>query len=209
MNKSMLIRIVFASAVVLLAISIYLATRDSAYAITNANPTGTNIIAFGDSLTFGTGADRDASYPAHLSEILGQTVINKGAPGDTTGSALNRLERDVLAHDPRIVIVGLGGNDAAHRSDRAVVFDNLEKIVQRIQAKGALVIVLSFNFPLHSDYQDKYEALARRNGCPIAHDMLDGIWGNPEVMSDPIHPNGAGYKLMAQKIAPVLQPYVH
>ena len=72
---------------------------------------GENIICFGDSLTFGTGAPRAKSYPAQLAKMLGNPVINSGIPGDTTARALQRLDRDVLSKSPRIVLITLGGND--------------------------------------------------------------------------------------------------
>ena len=75
--------------------------------------TGENIICFGDSLTYGTGAPRDKSYPAQLSDMIGQPVINAGVLGDTTTRALERLEEDVLSQSPRIVLITLGGTAAS------------------------------------------------------------------------------------------------
>ena len=68
------------------------------------------IICFGDSLTFGTGADKGMDYPSQLAKMIRKTVINKGIPGDTTASALRRLNRDVLSKNPEFVLITLGGN---------------------------------------------------------------------------------------------------
>ncbi|MBO7604955.1 MAG: hypothetical protein J6S61_00615, partial [Elusimicrobiaceae bacterium] len=51
----------------------------------------TDIIAFGDSLTYGYGAARNESYPAYLSEMLGREVINLGVSGDTSAMGLARI----------------------------------------------------------------------------------------------------------------------
>src|SRR6185369_16988165 len=79
--------------------------------VRNLDSRGANIIAFGDSLTAGYGAGGGEDYPTRLSALIGEPVINAGVSGDTTASALARLDADVLSRDPRIVIVGLGGND--------------------------------------------------------------------------------------------------
>src|SRR5688500_18997015 len=71
--------------------------------IVNPNPSGTTIIAFGDSLTAGTGAAAGEDYPSQLSKLCGCEIINRGEPGETTGDALRRLQTDVLDADPRIV----------------------------------------------------------------------------------------------------------
>src|SRR5215467_434310 len=79
--------------------------------VANLHSAGTNLIAFGDSLTAGYGAGAGEDWPSRVSALIGQPVINAGASGDTTESALARIDADVLSRSPRIVIVGLGGND--------------------------------------------------------------------------------------------------
>src|SRR5215212_11260441 len=79
--------------------------------VRNIASRGSAIIAFGDSLTAGYGANPGEDYPSRLSTMIGATIVNAGVNGDTTESALARVDADVLARDPRIVLVGLGGND--------------------------------------------------------------------------------------------------
>src|SRR5437763_16370406 len=79
--------------------------------VRNLDSRGANVFAFGDSLTAGYGAQAGQDYPSRLSALLGEPVLNAGVSGDTTESALARLDDAVLTRDPRIVIVGLGGND--------------------------------------------------------------------------------------------------
>ncbi len=168
---------------------------------------GENIICFGDSLTFGTGAPRDKSYPAQLAEMLGQPVINAGIPGDTSASALQRLERDVLSQSPRIVLITLGGNDLKNGVDKKTAFKNLKEIVEAIQAKGALVVIGGIKLLFWDrGYEEEYEKLAEETGSLLIPNILEGLIGNNELMSDTIHPNGAGYKIMAENFYRAIKP---
>lgn len=170
---------------------------------------GDNIICFGDSLTFGTGAARDKSYPARLSEMIGRPVINMGVPGDTTARALLRLERDVLSQSPRIVLITLGGNDLKNGVNKETAFKNLREIVENIQAKGALVIIGGLKMLFWDrGYEAEYEKLAEDTGAVLVPDILGGIMGHQELMSDRIHPNGAGYEIMAKKFYQAITPYL-
>jgi acyl-CoA thioesterase I len=170
---------------------------------------GDNIICFGDSLTFGTGAPRDKSYPAQLAEMIGQPVINSGIPGDTTDRALRRLERDVLSKSPRIVLITLGGNDLKNGVNKKTAFKNLKDIVDTIQASGALVVFGGIRLLFWDrGYEEEYEKLAAETGALLVPDILVGLMGHEELMHDTIHPNGAGYKIMAQKFYTRIEPYL-
>jgi len=170
---------------------------------------GDNIICFGDSLTFGTGAPRDKSYPAQLAEMIGQPVINSGIPGDTTDRALRRLERDVLSKSPRIVLITLGGNDLKNGVNKKTAFKNLKDIVDTIQASGALVVFGGIRLLFWDrGYEEEYEKLAAETGALLVPDILGGLMRHEELMHDTIHPNGAGYKIMAQKFYTRIEPYL-
>jgi len=170
---------------------------------------GDNIICFGDSLTFGTGAPRDKSYPAQLAEMIGQPVINSGIPGDTTDRALRRLERDVLSKSPRIVLITLGGNDLKNGVNKKTAFKNLKDIVDTIQASGALVVFGGIRLLFWDrGYEEEYKKLAAETGALLVPDILGGLMGHEELMHDTIHPNGAGYKIMAQKFYTRIEPYL-
>ena len=103
---------------------------------------GKTIIALGDSLVEGVGASYDKDFVALLSVRLGVPIVNVGVGGDTAGTALDRLERDVLSRDPRIVIVLLGGNDALRRLPVATTFSNLGLLIDRVHEAGAGVLLL-------------------------------------------------------------------
>ena len=169
--------------------------------VRNLTSGGTDVIAFGDSLTAGYGAAAGEDWPSQLSTRLGMPIINAGISGDTTGSALARLEDDVLAHDPRLVIVGLGGNDFLRREEIATTEANLREIVRRIQEAGAMVILLGFEFPsLNANYEAMYERVAEEERCLLVEGALAGILTDQALKSDAIHPNAKGYALMAERL---------
>lgn len=182
--------------------------RDTPYPITNERPTGTTIVALGDSLTAGVGAASGRGYVDRLSAELGVPIVNAGVAGDTAGDALRRLDHDVIRHDPRIVIVCLGGNDLLRRVDRAETMGYLDEIVRRLQERGTLVVLVGLRPILGSSFAADVEALARRRGCPLVPDVLGGIMGDPDLMADQIHPNDAGYERFAEKVAAVVGEYV-
>jgi acyl-CoA thioesterase-1 len=161
---------------------------------------GQTIICFGDSLTYGTGAGKEMDYPAQLSRMIAGPVINAGESGDTTARALQRLERDVLSKSPDIVLITLGGNDLKNGVARDAAFENLKAIVESIQITGARVIVGGLSFPIRDrGFGKAYQELADETGAVLIPNILEGIMGNRKLMSDPIHPNDAGYKIIAER----------
>jgi lysophospholipase L1-like esterase len=158
------------------------------------------IVCFGDSLTFGTGAGKGMDYPSQLSKMIRKTVINKGIPGDTTTSALRRLNRDVLSKNPDFVLITLGGNDLKNGVSVDVAFGKLKHIVQTIQKHGAKVIIGGLVFPgIDRGFGKGYEDLAQQTGAMLVPNLLEGIVKNPNLMSDPIHPNDSGYTVIARR----------
>lgn len=177
--------------------------------IINKDPLGTSIICFGDSLTAGTGAEPGQGYPSKLAKRLARDVINAGVPGDTTASALSRLSEDVLDHDPRIVLITLGGNDLMSDVPAADAMDRLGTIISRIQDRGALVIVGGLRPPIHGRaYIEGYDQLCEDNGCVLIDNVLDDIMGKSGLMSDRIHPNAKGYEVMAGTFEKAIRPYL-
>jgi len=165
------------------------------------------IICFGDSLTFGTGAVPGMDYPSQLSKMISKPVINAGAPGDTTASALTRLQRDVLSKSPDLVLITLGGNDLKNGVAKDVAFKNLKRIVKSIQGQGARVIIGGLRFPLRDrGFARGYKDLADQTGAVLIPDIFKDIIGDRRLMSDPIHPNGNGYKIMAQRFLEAMPP---
>ncbi|MFP4389138.1 MAG: arylesterase [Desulfococcaceae bacterium] len=177
--------------------------------IRNANPTGGPVVCFGDSLTYGTGAGDGQSYPDRLAEILGEPVINAGIPGDTTAQALARLADDALIHEPRVVFITLGGNDLKNGLSRDAAFRNLKLIITEIQERGALVVLGGIKVPFWGrGFGEAYRELAEETGSVLIPNVLDGLMGKSHLMSDAIHPNAAGYAIMAEKFFEAAEPYL-
>ncbi|MEK7118134.1 MAG: GDSL-type esterase/lipase family protein [Patescibacteria group bacterium] len=176
----------------------------TSWQITNYPPRGGSIVAFGDSLVLGVGATDGRDFVALLSEMIGEPIENFGSSGDTTAIGLARIGQVVEKH-PRIVILLLGGNDYLRQIPREQTFKNLETIISRLQSDGVLVVLLGVRGGLLIDHFDTdFEMLAKRMHTAYVQNVLDGLFGNARFMSDGIHPNDEGYRLIAEKIYPVL-----
>ena len=177
--------------------------------VVNAHPAGTQIIAFGDSLTQGVGASPGNDYVSVLAQKIGRPIINEGVAGDTTDDALARLNGSVLAHDPRIVIVFLGGNDFLRQIPIEQTFANLDRIVQQIQAHGALVVLVDVRPPLVGKYGPRFRRLARQRGAVLVPNVFAGIFADPRLKADQLHFNDQGYAIVADRIYAAMKPYVN
>jgi acyl-CoA thioesterase-1 len=177
--------------------------------IRNTNPSGENIISFGDSLTYGTGATEGMDYPSQLSRMMSRPIINAGVPGDTTDSALARLEKDVCSRSPRIVLITLGGNDLKNGVAKEEARHNLKIIIQSIQDLGALVVIGGIEVPFWGKgFGEVYKQVSDELGAVLIPNIFEGIMGNRELMSDRIHPNDAGYTIIAKKFYDAVKPYL-
>ena len=185
----------------------YACSRRSFDRIQNLHSPGQTIICFGDSLTEGVGASSGEDYPAVLSRALGMPVVNAGVRGDTTAMALERLSGTVLSRNPRLVVVLLGGNDFLRRMPLQDTQSNLEAIVRRIHETGAMVVIAGIRLGILTDeYAAIFEETSDRLGALYIPAVTKGILSDSSLRSDPIHPNSAGYRLIAERIAAKLKP---
>jgi len=175
------------------------------YPITNYPSSGETVVAFGDSLVSGVGAETEGGFVTMLSEMLGMPIINLGRSGDTTELGLLRIG-DILKQNPKVVIVLLGGNDYLTRKPKEKIFENLRTIIATIYDSGAVVLLLGVRGGLlYDSYDDDFEALAHELGAAHVSNVLDGLLGESEFMYDSIHPNERGYEIIAERVFPVLQ----
>lgn len=164
------------------------------------------IVAFGDSLTHGTGASADTAYPAVLAALTGRTVINAGVPGDTTSSGLQRLPEVLAEHRPRLVLLCLGGNDMLRKHPAAATENNLRLLVQTIRASGAEVVLIGVPAPkLFGGAPDFYGRVAEEMQLPLEQDIFSEVLKDNRLKADPIHANAAGYQQVAERLAEFLR----
>jgi lysophospholipase L1-like esterase len=193
-----------------IAAVVYLKYQKRLFLLQNAPRSGKNIIAFGDSLIAGHGASPGKDLVSLLSAEIHRPIINAGHGGDTTARALERLEKDVLERNPRLVIILLGGNDARYGVPPEETFRNLSCIIDKIRERGSAVLLLGIRGGIIFDrYRGHFHHLAKTKNIPFVPDIYKGIFIEPKLKSDFIHPNDEGYRLMAQKVAPVLKELVH
>ena len=174
------------------------------YSSTSTGP----ILMFGDSLVEGVGATVGQTLPDQLGRLLQIPVLNYGVSGDTTRDALVRLE-DALSLKPRIAIILLGGNDFLKKIPREETFANLKTIVTAFQNEGAITVVLGVRSGIIGGGADAlYEDLVKETASVYLSDVLSGLFGHTELMSDALHPNDRGYAKIAERLAPLLSPYL-
>jgi len=174
-------------------------------AITNYPSSGTDIIAFGDSLIEGAGASSpDKNFVSLLSAKIGGPIINLGVPGDTTADGLGRLD-ELDDYDPKVVLLLLGGNDHLKRVPSETTFENLGEIIEDLHRRGAVVLLLGVKGNLLGDrFEPEFEKLRDTYHTAYVPNVLDGLFGNAKYMADSIHPNDAGNARIAERIYPVL-----
>ena len=164
------------------------------------------IVAFGDSLTYGTGAAEAESYPAVLAQLINRNVVRAGVPGEMTSGGLARLAGVIEEHRPALVIVCLGGNDMLRRVDDAQIRGNLREIIKAIRARGISVVLVGVPKPaLITSAPAFYGELAQEFGIPYEGKIVTSVLYKSEFKSDSIHPNAQGYRKMAEAIAELLR----
>ncbi len=168
-------------------------------------PLAKTVVAFGDSLTYGIGSTGGGGYVSILADELGMPIRNLGVSGNTTTQALARLP-EATAEKASVAIVLLGGNDFLQGVPAATTFKNLAAIIEGFKKAGTKVLLLGLTSEVAGNRDREYfDALAREEGVAYIPDILRDIYGVPAMMSDALHPNDAGYALMASRIAPVLK----
>lgn len=164
------------------------------------------IVAFGDSLTYGTGADTQGAYPAVLSTLTNHTVVNAGVPGETTSEAITRLPQVLNQYHPKLVLLCLGGNDMLRQQPPATIAENLRSLIRAIQESGASVVLIGVPEPkVFGGAPAFYADIADELKLPFEGEVFNEVLRNPSLKSDPIHANAEGYRLVAVRLAALLK----
>ena len=159
------------------------------------------IVALGDSLTAGNGASRQDSYPAVLARLTGRQVISEGVPGDTSAGALQRLPGILSSRRPDLVVLCIGGNDFLRRGDPAKTKANIRRMVEMMRERqGSVVLVGVPRAGLFLDTADLYREVAEEFQIPLEAESLPELLSEPDMKSDQIHLNKAGYARLAEAI---------
>ncbi|TMG77257.1 MAG: arylesterase [Betaproteobacteria bacterium] len=164
------------------------------------------VLAFGDSLTFGIGANPQESYPAQLEALIGRKVVASGVPGEVSTEGLARLSSAIDEAKPQLVILCHGGNDLLRKLDDAQAANNIRAMVRLAKARGAQVVLIGVPRPgLLPSAAGFYEDIARELGVPYEGTALRKILTDNALKSDLVHPNAAGYARLAEAVAALLK----
>jgi acyl-CoA thioesterase I len=169
-------------------------------------PADAVVLAFGDSLTVGTGAQAEASYPAVLEKLIGRKVWSAGVPGEVSAAGLARLPSALDYFQPRLLILCHGGNDFLRKLGDAQAAENLRAMIRLARQRGIDVVLIAVPKPgLFPSPPDFYAEIAKEFGLPFEDAALKTILRDNEFKSDLIHPNANGYARLAEAIAALLK----
>lgn len=171
-------------------------------------PADAAILAFGDSLTAGTGAPPGQSYPDVLQASINRKVVNAGVPGETSAQGLTRLPQALSESRPKLVILCHGGNDILRRLNPEETAKNLTGMIALIRKQGAEVVLIGVPKPkLIPETASFYKKISEEMGVPLEGDVILTILSNRDMKADYIHPNAAGYRQLAEAVATLLKKY--
>ncbi len=164
------------------------------------------VLAFGDSLTFGTGASEEESYPAQLEKLIGRRVVRAGVPGEVTGQALERLPAALDEHAPRLLLLCIGGNDFLRRLGKQQAEDNVRAMVKLAKSRGVGVVLIGTPEPgLSVSPPAFYAGIAKEFRLPYEEGIIGQVLKDSTLKADPIHPNARGYRVIAERIAEMMK----
>lgn len=163
------------------------------------------VLAFGDSLTYGTGVDAAHSYPAQLGQLIGHKVVAAGVPGEVTAQGVTRLPGVLDAVQPKLLLLCLGGNDLLRKLDAVTIAANLRTMVYEARQRGIAVVLIGVPEPrLFGSVPKYYADIAAKADIPYEGKVLKTVLFDNTKKSDPIHPNAAGYRMIADALAKLL-----
>ncbi len=169
--------------------------------VSKLNKTDT-ILAFGDSITYGFGANSQQSYPHILSQLTNRNIINAGINGDTSTEGLQRLSPLLQDDSVKLILLCFGGNDIIQKQPLSELKSNLKKMIQLAKSKDINVILISVpNLSFFGlDSLDLYDEIADEEDIELIEGLLSHVLSRSSLKSDYIHPNPKGYRYIADEI---------
>jgi lysophospholipase L1-like esterase len=169
-------------------------------------PADAVLLAFGDSLTYGTGANEAESYPVQLARLTGMRVVREGVPGEVSEAGLARLPAALDEHRPRLLLLCHGGNDFLRRLPKEKAANNVRAMIRLAKDRGIDVLLIGtpeVGFTLAPP--EFYAEIAKQFRIPYEGDVLTKILRDSGLKADQVHPNAQGYRLMAERVAGLLR----
>jgi lysophospholipase L1-like esterase len=164
------------------------------------------VLAFGDSITYGTGASEAESYPAQLEGLIGRKVVRAGVPGEVSAQALRRLPAELDEYRPQLLVLCIGGNDFLRNLGQAQAAANVQTMVAVARQRGIDVLLIGTpQKGLTMTPPSFYAEIAEQQRIPYEGKVIGEILRNSELKSDSIHPNARGYRLIAERVAALLK----
>jgi lysophospholipase L1-like esterase len=164
------------------------------------------VLAFGDSLTYGTGASTPESYPAVLERLIGRKVVSAGVPGEVSATGLERLPEALEQAQPKLLILCHGGNDYLRKLPEAQAAANVRAMVKLARDKGVDVVLVGVpKLGLTGSPAGFYAEIAKEFRIPYDGDVLKSVLTDNELKSDWVHPNAKGYARIAGSLAELLK----
>lgn len=167
---------------------------------------GAIVLAFGDSLTQGTGTTPQQAYPAALGRLISRQVVASGVPGETSAEGLRRLPGVLDEVNPQLLVLCHGGNDFLRKTGEAQAAENVRGMVRLAQARGIAVVLISTPKPGFGTSEVKfYEEIGAEFGIPVETGVLAEVLSSRSLKSDLVHPNAKGYALIAEAVAKLMK----
>lgn len=164
------------------------------------------IVAFGDSLTYGIGAESNQSYPAILSGLIQHDIINSGVSGERTAEGLERLSAVLEEYKPNLLILCHGGNDFLQKKEDELAVRNISAMIQMVHASGAEVLLIGVPKPtIFLPVPSFYAEIAQKMNIPYEGKIMSDVLSQKKLKHDMVHPNAQGYQKIATAIATLLR----
>ena len=190
------------------------------FAATNPTKQIHRILILGDSLSAEYGLKRGSGWVALLEqklsvEKIAATVINASISGDTTSGGRSRLPALLSQHQPTLVVIELGGNDALRGLPLALTQDNLTVMTRTAQQAKADVLLLGMQVPPNygrsyaEAFADMYVQTAKANRAALVPFFLKGIADVPDSLkwfqADRIHPKEEAHPVIMGNVWPAIK----